>query len=256
MGGKRIQPDFSTPDGGRIGCSQGFYFSICVRSFGDFVASRDREATSMDRLKLVNRPGDLDDASCSEYEDVRRQRSASTASAVITIVFASMCLEAAIYDYAAWHLGDDYVQTNLDKMDLVSKWLVVPRLVAQREIPIGRPSHDHLKTLVRLRNGLVHKKSHPIPLSDEDLLRRVEELDVKEHEIQDGCIVAMRAIVLVSLDMDHLLGGVTINPLPSFARNSDTHYRARYTDELEALVSECRGMLTRSRKIKTTLAQS
>lgn len=54
-----------------------------------------------------------------------------------TIVFAALCLEAAIFDYAAVHLGDAYVRDHLDKIDLLSKWVVVMRFVSDHEYQKG-----------------------------------------------------------------------------------------------------------------------
>ncbi len=50
-------------------------------------------------------------------------------SAVSTIVFAGMCLEAEAYDYAAIHLTDAYTTAHLDKLDLISKWVLIPKLI-------------------------------------------------------------------------------------------------------------------------------
>lgn len=50
-------------------------------------------------------------------------------AAVIAITFAAMSLEAFFYDYAARHLGDDFTKEHLDRLDLPSKLVIVPRLV-------------------------------------------------------------------------------------------------------------------------------
>jgi hypothetical protein len=79
------------------------------------------------------------------------------------VTFATMCLEAFIYDFAAHHLGDTYVKKYLDKLDFVAKWVLVPRLALGRELPRGSQAFEHLTYLVRERNDLVHAKSIILP---------------------------------------------------------------------------------------------
>lgn len=75
------------------------------------------------------------------------------------VVFSAMYLEAFIYDYAASCLGDGYVQSHLDKLDMVSKWLVVPRLVTGKQISKDSQAFEALRFLHKSRNSLVHLKS-------------------------------------------------------------------------------------------------
>ena len=78
---------------------------------------------------------------------------------VVSIVFAAMCLEAFIYDYAATATSHSYVKNYLDKLDLVSKWIVIPRIITGKEIPRGSKALQMLSKLVSARNGLIHFKS-------------------------------------------------------------------------------------------------
>ncbi|MBL9199959.1 MAG: hypothetical protein JNL39_05595 [Opitutaceae bacterium] len=80
-------------------------------------------------------------------------------SAISCVVFCALSLEAQIYDFAARYLGDGYVAQHLDKLDLVSKWLVIPLLVTGREIDKSGAAYGQLKVVVKARNGLVHYKS-------------------------------------------------------------------------------------------------
>ncbi len=74
-------------------------------------------------------------------------------------LFGAMCLEAFIYDYAATNLGDRYVQKYLDKLDLVAKWVVIPRLVLSKEIPRDGQAFQYLRLIKKERDKLVHSKS-------------------------------------------------------------------------------------------------
>jgi len=78
---------------------------------------------------------------------------------VVVIVFAGMALDAYIYDYAARNLSDSFVRKYLDKLDIVSKWVIVPRLITGQEIQRNSRGFQLLVQLVKQRNNIVHSKS-------------------------------------------------------------------------------------------------
>jgi len=86
---------------------------------------------------------------------------------ITTIVFAALYLEALIYDYAASMIGDAYTNEHLDKLDFVSKWIVIPRIVTSEQPDKGQDWFRRLKQLSKARNGLVHMKSRRgMPISE------------------------------------------------------------------------------------------
>lgn len=234
--------------GARMGVSQSFYFSIAERSYLEFLEKRKaRDAAQKVLDGTVGEEVDEEERHERKYPYDLANGEAS-AAAVTTIVFCGMCLEAAIYDFAAWHLDDNYVKTYLDKLDLIAKWMVIPKLVAQQEIPAGFATHEHLRTLVALRNSLVHHRSVPMPFDEADMLKKWTALNQKEEEIQDGCARAIKAVIFLSLDMDHIFSSHGVfNPLPSFSEPSKYGTRTPRSHEVEKLVVECRGILARSR---------
>jgi hypothetical protein len=80
-------------------------------------------------------------------------------AAVIGITFAAMCLEAFFYDYAASNLGDSFTRKHLDKLDLPSKLLIIPRLVSGKGIDKSAQVFEKVTRLTKDRNYLVHFKS-------------------------------------------------------------------------------------------------
>lgn len=128
--------EFLTREGARLGAMQGFYFKMAAnlhQRLGPAVA-----AAKLAEQALLSAQHDEEQYYAKLWEACDTENAAVGISIEI-IVFCAMSLEAAIYDYAAWHLGDTYVQSHLDKLDLLSKWLVVPRLITGRAIPVGRP---------------------------------------------------------------------------------------------------------------------
>lgn len=63
------------------------------------------------------------------------------------VTFGAMCLEAFIYDYAAHNFSDTYVKRYLDKLDLVSKWVVIPKVVIGKDFPRESKAFENLKVL-------------------------------------------------------------------------------------------------------------
>lgn len=123
---------------------------------------------------------------------------------MIGITFAAMSLEAFFYDYAAATLGDDFTKDHLDRLDLVSKLVIVPRLVSGKELGKLPYFLGRVQQLVHDRNKLVHFKSRGFDHKDMQkasefydnlsdnfrpaLLNAVDtvELVLKEIDVQDG----------------------------------------------------------------------
>ncbi|MCZ7544810.1 MAG: hypothetical protein M5R40_15385 [Anaerolineae bacterium] len=77
----------------------------------------------------------------------------------IVVIFSVMALEAYIYDYAARHFSDSFARKYVDKLDLPSKWVVVPQLATGKAFPRGGQGFGLLKRLVTTRHSLIHAKS-------------------------------------------------------------------------------------------------
>lgn len=79
-----------------------------------------------------------------------------------SVIFAHMCLEAFIYDYAAHHFTDAYAKKHLDKLDFLSKWVLIPKLVIGKEFPKESKAFEYLTKLNKYRNELIHPKSRAL----------------------------------------------------------------------------------------------
>lgn len=155
---------------------------------------------------------------------------------VETIVFSAMCFEAAIFDYAAWQLGDGYTNEHLSKLDLVSKWIVLPKLICGVELKKDRAPFAALNKLVKARNRLVHHRSVELNFEDQAQLRRLEN---ESRQFNADVHNAFRALVLMSLEMENLLGGF-FNPLPSYSNKGISWPQRFDTPEIATLISNCK----------------
>lgn len=226
--------------GGRIGSMQSLYFNMCADFFTQLGPAW---VEAQESLAQVSASDSNDDVSYDLHGKAQRTGEAAVALGIQVIVIAAMCLEAAIYDYAAWHLHDNYVKNHLDRLSLLSKWLVIPRLITQRELRVGRPAYEKLKRLIDARNALVHSKSAPMPWGEE-LHKIVEQGKAFDLQIINGARDALMAIILLSLEMDYRFGDLTINPLPRFSK--DQVIISGYSPAVRALISECRGLFKKS----------
>ena len=78
---------------------------------------------------------------------------------LVSMVFCAMSAEALINYYAIERLGEKYFSDHLDRLDVVSKWAIVPRLLDREILKKGVEPLNGLQELIGWRNDLVHYKS-------------------------------------------------------------------------------------------------
>jgi hypothetical protein len=86
--------------------------------------------------------------------------------AMLVVIFSALTLEAFINHYAIDNFSKLYLKHYLDKLDPVSKWVVIPKLVLGRTLDTDGRSFQLLKRLFLLRNKLVHYKTKIIPFDE------------------------------------------------------------------------------------------
>ena len=97
---------------------------------------------------------------CLELRDLRFEYGSQT------IVFSAMTMESLINDFAAVSLGDSFFINHLDKLDILSKYVVITQLASQKRFPKEGQAFEHLKFLFSIRNNLIHPKSKPVPFKN------------------------------------------------------------------------------------------
>ncbi len=157
-----------------------------------------------------------------------------------TTLFGALSLEAGINDYGAWQLGDKYFETHLANLDVASKWVVIPKLICGKSIKKSGVAYSAMKQLIRARNGLVHNKSQNLDWSDPSLHLK---LTKRDNEFVKNVHNAYRAIVLLSLEMDSLVGA-RYNPLMSFDKIINISLNTPVN--IREVVNECRNIVSRN----------
>lgn len=82
--------------------------------------------------------------------------------AAIAIIFACAATELYINDAGARLLGDTYFRVHVERIDLLSKWVLVPRLASNHQMDRGGRAYELLHGVIGLRNDLMHPKSRPL----------------------------------------------------------------------------------------------
>jgi hypothetical protein len=178
--------------------------------------------------QLVPRP---EDHGSFEYYHAPQDR--MHVSAIKTIVFSAMATEAAIFDLGAIHLGDNYVRQYLDRLDLVAKWIVVPKLICGTSLDTNGPGIQKLRALVKARNALVHHKSLPF----DDPIVTLKKLEKRSRQLAQDVHVAFECLVLVSLEL-HAVLRVPACVLPPFEPSVESC--DRIPDVLIKVIDKCR----------------
>ena len=128
----------------------GNIFKRAVKEFQEAESLEEKTAREYDRNK--------DDGSVDLLPQVFSTRERKMEKAVVLIMAAGALLEQIINDYAATFLDSDSYEEHLDNLRTVTKWLLIPRLCQNKEIPEDDPAINALRELVKARNAVVHHK--------------------------------------------------------------------------------------------------
>ncbi len=101
-----------------------------------------------------------------------------TSAYLSVVVFSEMAIEAYINYYGISRLGSGFYTSHIDRLDLRSKWVIVPQLVTGKQFPKTGQGYGLLSRLVKNRNSMVHKK--PVDIGTYPDLH-LEELDPRQH---------------------------------------------------------------------------
>ncbi len=218
-------PNVQHPNDGksRLGGYSHVYFDFCESAYSKHLVKLDEMAQAENEQKEEELDSDA-------FEQ-----------GIKTIIFAALCVEAAINDYGAWQLGDSYFKAHLNNLDVTSKWVVVPRLVCGKQINKEGPGYGHLVSLVKARNELIHNQSRDFKVTDPSLPKLLEK---RSREFEASVHKAYRALLLLSLEFDHLIGPI-YNPLPTFDKKVAISYKV--PPNLVEIHAECKSIAARNR---------
>ena len=136
------------------------FFHIAIDTYKEIVKLEKEHSELQEGLsELKKSSDDLTDKLAEKNDRIGRLT-------LIVVIFCATSLEAYINDYAINHLSKNYLKTYLDKLDLLSKWVVIPRITTGTQLDPGSSALQDLSWLITLRNKLVHYKSRKIEIDD------------------------------------------------------------------------------------------
>ena len=86
--------------------------------------------------------------------------------AIIVVIFCALAVEAYINHYGISRLSKNFFTRYLDRLEVLAKWVIVPRIVTGKQLNPGSASLQDLSWLISLRNRLVHYKSKQIEIEE------------------------------------------------------------------------------------------
>ena len=187
-----------------------------VQFFGTFInIARMHWATAQTNKEklpsLLNKLSQLtgDDADYFNHIEVDPIEDLIDHHCMIIIVSCAFALEGYINDYAGRNLSDSFIE-DIDKLDLVSKWIIIPQLVTGKKFPKDGRAYQLLKQLVSDRNFLAHPKSTSLFVYDEKAkklvvspkLIRMHEFHQSLFEKAQNAINALNELSLVMENLD------------------------------------------------------
>lgn len=90
---------------------------------------------------------------------VCQKNAAITRDAIVTVILSALTLEAFINYYGIAAFSRSFFDNHLDKLNTVTKWLLLPRLAVGKQLSTDGQEYEALRLLFRRRDTLVHYKA-------------------------------------------------------------------------------------------------
>jgi len=147
------------------------YFDIALANYEIVNRTKTEFHTSLQsiREKFKNDEGVPD----QEWRFFADKHNTITRATPIVIIFSALTVESYINYYATTRLSKSYLKNYLDRLDILSKWIVIPRVITGKQLHPGSKPIQDLSWLIKLRNELAHfkpRKAAPKYLDDPALL--------------------------------------------------------------------------------------
>ena len=144
-----------------------------------------------------------EDTSEKEFELMKLEIEINKCVAIV-IVFSALAVEAYIYDYAARNLSDAFAKNHLDKLDPISKWVIIPLLVTGSELPKDHRWFELINHLFQQRNKIVHEKSSSPPVEYEDAITYYKKLQVNSVQTYKAAGEAIELLDILPNEMRNI----------------------------------------------------
>ena len=125
-------------------------------------------------------------------------------------------------------------------MDVVSKCIVIPNLVAGKSLDKSKAAFQALGRLIKSRNSLVHNKSMHLDINKPNL---AELLDKRAKDSRIDIENSYKTLILLSLEFDILLGPA-FNPIGTL--DPEINISLDLPENLKEVFYGCKNIVQRS----------
>lgn len=92
-------------------------------------------------------------------------------------------------------MGDGFVSDHLDKLDTLSKWVIIPKLITGKSLPSEQKWLESLKKLIKIRNSIIHHKSLEGPTPFTNINEYINKYEAKEKLVSEA---ARQSVMLLN----------------------------------------------------------
>jgi hypothetical protein len=101
-----------------------------------------------------------------DVDFVCRKNAQIQRSAMVSVIFSALTLEAFINDYGISNFPKAFFDKHLDRLSPVTKWIIIPKLKGGHQLEPTGPAIRKLGALFKQRDKLVHHKTVTTPVSE------------------------------------------------------------------------------------------
>ncbi|HVI52078.1 MAG TPA: hypothetical protein VM661_12770 [Candidatus Sulfotelmatobacter sp.] len=203
-------PNISVTSYARINVRQRSYALIAINNYMKFVSKLE------ERKRILRENSKSSSESREFYDSVSEIERDMDEYGCTSIIYSAMCMEAAAYDVFAVHLGDGFASDHIDKLDVLSKWMLIIKFIFGADIDKSGKTYFCLKKLISARNKLVHHKSEQLPFGDDAIGNMFEKMEKEEKRFINDVELSIKAIVYMSLYIGTIYDGL-FGFLPNFS---------------------------------------
>ena len=132
------------------------HFEITLSSHETFYSIAYRHHCRINQLVTERNKITVNDE--KEVDLICKKNATIQRESMVVIIFSALTLEAFINYYGIIHFPCKYFEKHFDKLNPISKWVIIPRLVVGQQLDTSEKTYELLTRLFDLRNKLVHSK--------------------------------------------------------------------------------------------------
>ena len=174
---KKSKPSFGHV---QIDYRLGILFTRAVADFKEADAESNRVEKEYNLKKATSLIPQWHDANIRRVE-----------TGVVLLLVAGALIEEMLYSYAVTFLDPTSFEEHLGRNNIVTKFLLLPRLCQQKEIPDDHPAINGLRELIKARNAIAHHKREALAF---DLKKPSEKIGKESDRFRQACRNAQSTI--------------------------------------------------------------